>query len=167
MPLHLEYYIFPLTVIFLSFRIRFHPNPSNFRCLPVYEDAVILYSNARLSLQRIFHPAKNKMLGHYWILVVYGRTKGRMRFSLCTVNVGLVQSQSAPVPPSGPVEQPWRISAYDQYAGRPYTHQATGSLLCSMPWNKQIGHTERDAADQKQVLGLKPTRPIHMNDCQC
>lgn len=29
----------------------------------------------------------------------------------------------------------------------------------------RLTETERDAADQTRVLGLKPTRPIHMNEC--
>lgn len=65
--------------------------------------------------------------------------------------------QSVPILPPGPGEQQWCISACDKCAGRPYTHQATGNLLCSMPWNKQIsGHRGTQPTKNKCLASNRP-----------
>lgn len=115
--------------------------------------------------KRLFHPAKNKMLGQYWILVIYGREKKWSNMlSLCVQSMlsQLSRGQS-PIPPCGPVEQPWCISAYDKCAGRPWTRQATGNLLCSVPWNKQIGRAEKQLTKNNCLASNWPVQSTWMN----
>lgn len=70
------------------------------------------------------------------------------------------QSQSCP---SGPVEEPWCISAYDKCARRPYTHQAGGDSLCSMPRNKQRGaHRGMQLTKHKCLASNWPAQPTWM-----